>query len=972
MPKVDATRNYYADLGVTPASSADDVKKQYRKLAMQWHPDRNRGKEEEASKKFQVIQAAFEILTDPTLKRQYDEARNKSASRFPTSSGVRGNPWANAGADFPPPPRRAGANTAGAGTQPRPTPTAGASRYSNWQKASGTEQRKPYTAQKDPTSAKAHYDAWTNMRANAHGSTPRKPPPTPGRPPTSSARESKTSDSEGIPRTSSQKQKAQASFGNSTRRTGFTPRSPGLGDEPPVSNNNYFTTRTRVNIFPDEPATTTTQSRRTSAAPDPLAQFRENFMDGRHSSPYATPGGEKTSLFGDGLNRTRSTRESDGASAKDADTSFPFPRQRSSSTPRSSSNDGSSEDSTKANTGAKVKDPSYSAGASTSTRFGERYRPKSAESASTSSGDKAQSASNRHSESERSNRRTRVLTKEATGTNSTAQPEDGLPKYATSTCTEPDKQQCDRTSLKSQRARGKSVTAKAGADLHLASTPSGVKRSASKLLPFEEILQHNVDNLIRKKELTPNRISDDTRDRGKRVESAASPAGYLKTSTDSDDSFGRPHSSAYPSQGFGSASADNISTQFVSEDAEAFAFTAGGPSEDNPLPTKRGSRSSSRLSGRRSPIKINRRPVPPIPGPSPIQTETGASDDSSTAKFSAAEWGEKIGSEHFVPKPNTTTSTSPTKRTNSRKGSKPIKPTRGGSAGIIDSDDEIPTATASWTDAPKPAPRTQSPMAMDIDEPSVEPDEGAGDDLTEDGARKIPVEPTRPEWRAGNVDVKGQNEDRRRPHSAGATSTAPPPRPPKTAPASSQPFAAHNGGSEDSEEFRASFADFKKVEPFADPQPTGLQSFADLKTTLPFESQAAEKPTLNKPLAAPTLPFPAMPVAPRLPPTVAVPGLRPSGAQWRKYSQDFYNYLEKWETFNELVLSHFATRQAEMMNRRKQFGPAWLEGVKGDDGAALYAAELQQDHEIRSKWMRCCDEHQIRVREFATFRDRSK
>ena len=32
MPKVDATRNYYADLQVTPASSADDVKKQYRKL----------------------------------------------------------------------------------------------------------------------------------------------------------------------------------------------------------------------------------------------------------------------------------------------------------------------------------------------------------------------------------------------------------------------------------------------------------------------------------------------------------------------------------------------------------------------------------------------------------------------------------------------------------------------------------------------------------------------------------------------------------------------------------------------------------------------------------------------------------------------------------------------------------------------------------------------------------------------------
>ncbi|ETS82782.1 hypothetical protein PFICI_04658 [Pestalotiopsis fici W106-1] len=951
MPKVDATRNYYADLQVTPASSSEEVKKQYRKLAMQWHPDRNRGKEEEASKKFQIIQAAFEILTDPTLKRQYDEARNKSASRFPTSSGVRGNPWANAGADFPPPPKRTGANTAGAGPQPRPT--SGASRYNNWGQTSGANSRK--TSQNTDTgSAKAHYDAWKNMRPNANASTPRKPPPTPGRPPTSSTRDSKTSDAEGVPRTASQKQKAQASFGNTARRTGFTPRSPGPGDEPPVSNNNYFTTRTRANIFPDEPASTTSQSRRVPPVPDPLAQFRDNFVDGRHSSPYATPGGEKTSLFGDGLNRARSTRDSSRPSTShDADTSFPFPRQRSSSTPRSSSNDGSSEDSTKVNTGAKVNSSADSASASH--RPSDRYRPQSAESAQTSSGGKAQSAADKNR------------------TDGTAnQPNDNSTKYAISSRTASATQNRPRIHSPSGKSQRATTTHPMTTESRLRSTSSEVNQTVPRLLPFEQYLKNHVDRLIRRiGDPASYGISNDTgRGKEKRVEFASVPTYHLQDSTNDLNSFGYTNDSTYTSAKFDRASADNISTQFVDEQPEAFSFTAGGPpAEDIPLPSKRGSQSSSRL-GRRSPMKINRRPVPAPPGPSPMRPETSASDEGATAKFSAAEWGEKIGSEHFVPKPSTSASTSPTRRTNSRRGSKPIKVTRGGSAGIIDDDDEIPTATAAWTDAPKPPPRTQSPMAMDIDEPSVEKDGEAGDeDVTEDGARKIPVEPTRPEWRAGNVDVKGKDQEQRPTLSTDTTNTTAAQS--KSAPASAQPFVAQNGGSEDSEEFRASFADFKKVEPFTDPQPTGLNSFADLKTTLPFESRASGHVPLSKPQAAPDLDFPAVPVAPRLHPTIAV-GLRPSNTQWRKYSQDFYNYMEKWETFTEIVLTHFATRQFEMKKRREQFGRAWLEGVHGEDGAALYQIELQQDHEIRKKWMRYCDEHQARVQEFITFRDRAK
>jgi curved DNA-binding protein CbpA len=347
------------------------------RTVLQWHPDRNRGREEEASKKFQTIQAAFEILTDPSSKRQYDDARNKTSSRFATASGVRGNPWSSAGSEWAPPPRRTNANPPPGSGGPQARPTPGASRYNNFT-AHAAHRGK---AQKDdPATAKSTYEAWNNMRAGAGrkpANTSNPPPPPPGRPPTSATRNPKASESEGMHRSASQRQKASASFGNSSRRTGFTPRSPGLGDEPPVSSNNYFTTRTHTNIFTDASASTAHQNHHASAAPDPLAQFRDNLTENRQRTPYSTPGGEKTSLFDDGpgLGRTKSTRQS--TRNEGAEDTYPFPRQRprSSSTPRSSSNDGGSEDSTRVNTGAR------SEGRRNSAKAGDRHRPKSSHSA---------------------------------------------------------------------------------------------------------------------------------------------------------------------------------------------------------------------------------------------------------------------------------------------------------------------------------------------------------------------------------------------------------------------------------------------------------------------------------------------------------------------------------------------------------------------------------------------------------------
>jgi curved DNA-binding protein len=64
--------DYYKVLGLDKSAAPDDIKKVYRKLARQYHPDLNPGNED-AKKKFQQINEANEVLSDPEMRKKYDQ-----------------------------------------------------------------------------------------------------------------------------------------------------------------------------------------------------------------------------------------------------------------------------------------------------------------------------------------------------------------------------------------------------------------------------------------------------------------------------------------------------------------------------------------------------------------------------------------------------------------------------------------------------------------------------------------------------------------------------------------------------------------------------------------------------------------------------------------------------------------------------------------------------------------------------------
>jgi molecular chaperone DnaJ len=85
-------KDFYAVLGVDSDATADEVKKAYRKLARQHHPDANAG-DPAAERRFKEIGEAYQVLSDPEQRQQYDAVRAmaRGGARF-TAGGPNGSP----------------------------------------------------------------------------------------------------------------------------------------------------------------------------------------------------------------------------------------------------------------------------------------------------------------------------------------------------------------------------------------------------------------------------------------------------------------------------------------------------------------------------------------------------------------------------------------------------------------------------------------------------------------------------------------------------------------------------------------------------------------------------------------------------------------------------------------------------------------------------------------------------------------
>ncbi len=84
-----AKRDYYDVLGVTRSSSADEIKKAYRKMAIKYHPDKNPG-DKQSEENFKEAAEAYEVLSNPEKKQRYDQFGHAGGASSANGGGYGG------------------------------------------------------------------------------------------------------------------------------------------------------------------------------------------------------------------------------------------------------------------------------------------------------------------------------------------------------------------------------------------------------------------------------------------------------------------------------------------------------------------------------------------------------------------------------------------------------------------------------------------------------------------------------------------------------------------------------------------------------------------------------------------------------------------------------------------------------------------------------------------------------------------
>ncbi|MBM3263275.1 MAG: DnaJ domain-containing protein, partial [candidate division Zixibacteria bacterium] len=93
-----AKRDYYEILGLNRSASEDEIKSAYRKMAKQYHPDRNPG-DKKAEEKFKEAAEAYEVLSDGDKRSRYDRFGHQGVASDFGSGGFQWSNFSHAG-DF--------------------------------------------------------------------------------------------------------------------------------------------------------------------------------------------------------------------------------------------------------------------------------------------------------------------------------------------------------------------------------------------------------------------------------------------------------------------------------------------------------------------------------------------------------------------------------------------------------------------------------------------------------------------------------------------------------------------------------------------------------------------------------------------------------------------------------------------------------------------------------------------------------
>ncbi|EXJ87895.1 hypothetical protein A1O1_04822 [Capronia coronata CBS 617.96] len=322
MVKADVKRDYYADLDLPQTADGEEIKRQFRLLAKQFHPDRNPGREVDVLPKFQAVQAAHEILSDPVEKAKYDAARAKLAGRtyasdpygFARSTNAK-PPTSTAHFPFPPPPKPNQKRPPFPSPNQRAQTSSGADKFNAF--ARGAPQSWDRTRFDEARAEAARM--FPNMRPSP--TAPPVPPRTPRQAPTA-PKPTSSSDLPHVPNIPPPGFPG-LSRTQSARKQGYTSGAHGA-DEAQAPRSAYSYVRgdrtsgpTAHGYVPDDHMRSPPVTRARPAV-SPLRHTRSSDYDmrsdplggSRPSSKYSGVGGERTDIHGDGLHRSTSVRNS--------------------------------------------------------------------------------------------------------------------------------------------------------------------------------------------------------------------------------------------------------------------------------------------------------------------------------------------------------------------------------------------------------------------------------------------------------------------------------------------------------------------------------------------------------------------------------------------------------------------------------------------------------------------------------------